>query len=170
MLLPHGSDSHGQCVPNSRALVLVDDGEAQIAAVCREKRIRPPDTYLYDEIDVISHSVTRGSTCWFQATAPDTSHPLDGRRVPPPNERRPPAEHPAAVRFWNSPEKTASQQCVLCHDSGPFFYSPFAAQTGQLPSDPFGKYLNDVGVAFRTWPHPAAISTPGNVRRLPPNR
>jgi len=161
-LLPYGTGFDGQCVPYSRALVLVDDGRTQIAAFCREKKIRGADTFLYDEIDVIAHSVTNGSTCWFQATGTDPDHPLDGRRVPPPNEKTPLAGQPAAAKFWNPPAKTADEKCVTCHDSDPFMYSPFVAQTGQLPKDPFGKYTNDIGAAFRAWPQPAAVSTAGN--------
>jgi hypothetical protein len=143
-------------------LILQDDSKVQISAFCREKKIRPPDTYLYDEVDVIVHSVTTGSTCWFQATPPDTNSPLDGRRVPPPNERTAPPGKPSAREFWNAPAKTAGEKCVECHDSDPFMYTPFVSQTGQLPKDPFGKYANDIGDGFRAWPQPSALSTPGN--------
>ena len=158
LLLYDEPGAQGQCVPNSRALVLRDDRHAQIVAACREKTIRPADTFLYDEIDVISHSVVTGATCWFQAKAPSPlspGHGLDGRRVPPP-------EQPAAARFWRSPPDTASEKCVDCHDSDPFMYSPFIAQTGQLPKDPFGKYTNEIGAAFKAWPKPSSLSTRGN--------
>jgi hypothetical protein len=158
-LLPYNdAGAQGQCVPYSRALVLRDDDRAQIVAACREKVIRPADTFLYDEIDIIAHSVVTGDTCWFQALAPGPLSPsqgLDGRRVPPPDQ-------PAGATFWRAPAETAAERCVDCHDSDPFMYSPFIAQTGQLPKDPFGKYSNDVGAAFKSWPKPSSLATRGN--------
>lgn len=165
-LLPYNEPgAEGQCIPNSRVLVLRDDSRAQIVVACREKTIRPADTFLFDEIDIIAHSVASGSTCWFQALAPSPdspNHGLDGRRVPPPDEPAPPPGHPAAQTFWRSPEDTAAVKCVECHDSDPFMYSPFVAQTGQLPKDPFGKYVNDIGAAFKGWAKPYGITTSGN--------
>jgi hypothetical protein len=154
-ILPYGPDASGQCVPYSRALVLVDDDKAQISAFCREKQIRPADTHFYDEIDVIAHSVSTGKTCWFQATGSSLDHPLNGVRVPPPDIAR-------SASFWNPPRKTAAEKCVVCHDSGPFVYSPFIAQTGQIPADPLGKYTNAIGIDFQKWPQPLAISVEGN--------
>jgi len=165
-LLPYSEPgAEGQCIPFSRALVLRDDSRAQIIAGFREKTIRPSDTFLFDEVDIIAHSVTSGSTCWFQAVAPDPLSPgrgLDGRRVPPPDEATPPPGRPAAAKFWSPPAKTADAKCVECHDSDPFMYSPFIAQTGQLPKDPFGLYANDIGAAFQSWPKPHGITTRGN--------
>ena len=165
-LLPYSEPgSQGQCIPFSRVLVLRDDGQAQIVAACREKVIRPADTYWFDEVDIISHSVSTGSTCWFQAKAAEPlarDRGLDGRRVPPPEESVPPPGRPAAVTFWRTPEDTAAEKCVACHDSDPFMYSPFVAQTGKMPRDPFGYYANDIGAAFKAWPKPIAISTRGN--------
>jgi hypothetical protein len=154
-LLPYGPEAAGQCVPYSRALVLIDDKKTQISAFCREKQIRASDTRFYDEIDVIAHSVVTGKTCWFQATGSSPDHPLDGTRVLPPDNL-------GGAFFWNPPAKTAADMCVSCHDSGPFVYSPFIAQTGQMPQDPLGKYSNDIGIDFKKWPQPLALSTRGN--------
>lgn len=154
-LLPYGPEAAGQCVPYSRALVLLDNGKVQISAFCREKQIRSSDTHFYDEIDVIAHSVTTGKTCWFQATGSSPDHPIDGTRVPPP-------ETAAAASFWNPPNRTAAGKCVTCHDGGPFVYSPFIAQTGQMPADPLGKYSNAIGIDFLKWPQPLTISVEGN--------
>lgn len=166
-LLPpgEGENTDGQCIPESRALVLRDDGKVQISAYCRQKKIRPANTYLYDEIDIISHNVETGSTCWFQALAPNPLSPdkgLDGRRVPPPEEATPPPGKVAARDFWNPPVKTASANCGTCHDSDPFMYSPLIGQTGKMPRDPLGLYANDIGEDFKKWPKPVAISTRGN--------
>ncbi|MDX1577013.1 MAG: hypothetical protein R3266_00945 [Gemmatimonadota bacterium] len=167
-LLPpdSGEVTDGQCVPYSRALVLRDDAETQIAAFCRQKLIRPEDTFLYDEIDVIAHDVRSGSTCWFQAKADnprgDPAIGLDGRRVPPPDEAVPPPGAPPAATFWRPPAETAGEKCVRCHDNDPFYYSPFVAQTGQLPANPFGRYANDIGEPFRAWPPPVSLEPRGN--------
>jgi hypothetical protein len=165
-LLPYPEPgAEGQCVPHSRALVLEDDVKAQVVAYCRQKRIRAADAWLYDEIDIIAHDVETGSTCWFSAKAAlplETGRGLDGRRVPPPDEQRPPPGGVAARDFWEPPEATAGERCVFCHDSDPFMWSPWAAQTGQIPRDPFGKYANDIGAAFQRWPRPFGIATRGN--------
>lgn len=165
LLVPLTAGSDGHCVPHSRALVLRDDSQAQISAFCRQKKIRPSDTYLFDEIDIVAHNVRTGSTCWFQATAPmplAASAGLDGRSVPSPTKVSFLPPQPAPAKFWNLPSKTAQEKCVKCHDSGPFMYSPFIAQTKALPGNPFGKYKNDVGHAFKDWPQPYGITTRGN--------
>lgn len=165
-LLPYSeAGAEGQCVPHARALVLRDDAKAQVVAYCRQKRIRAADAWLYDEVDVIAHDIESGSTCWFAAKAKPplaTGRGLDGRRVPPPDEQSPPSGGVAARDFWQPPEATAAGRCVACHDSDPFVWSPWAAQTGQIPKDPFGKYANDIGEAFQRWPRPFGIATRGN--------
>jgi hypothetical protein len=156
----------GQCVPNSRALVLRDDSQAQISAFCRQKKIRAADqAHMFDEVDIIAHNVRTGSTCWFQAAMPSplqADKGIDGRAIPSATQATyiPPGPNP--LTYWNSPSKTANLNCVSCHDSGPFMYSPFIAQTKALPGNPFGKYKNDVGVAFKAWPQPYGITTRGN--------
>jgi hypothetical protein len=163
--VPDSQQGDGYCVPHSRALVLRDDSQAQISAFCRQKKIRPKGTHVFDEIDIVAHNVRTGSTCWFQATAPEplrADRGLDGRSVPSPTRVSvlPPAPKPEA--FWNAPALTAKQNCVNCHDSGPFMYSPFIAQTKALPGNPFGKYKNDVGQVFKDWQQPFGITTRGN--------
>ena len=72
---------------------------------------------------------------------------------------------PEAHKVWLSPKAVAQSKpaCISCHDSGPFMYSPYIAQTTQLPGDPFGKYQpRAIGQAFKVWPQPFAISTRGN--------
>ncbi|MGE5727476.1 MAG: hypothetical protein ACM34L_02665, partial [Gemmatimonas sp.] len=165
-LLPYSEvGAEGQCVPHSRALVLQDDAKAQVVAYCRQKRIRAAGAWLYDEVDIIAHDVETGSTCWFAAKAKEpleTDRGLDGRRVPSPDGQGPASGAVAARDFWQPPEQTAAARCVACHDSDPFMWSPWAAQTGQIPKDPFGKYANDIGAAFQRWPKPFGIATRGN--------
>lgn len=177
-LLPQG-DAQSQCVPGSRALVLRDDKTAQVSAICRKQVARPAGSPLFDEINVISHSLKDGRTCWFTAKA---ARPLredrgiDGRWVPSPSllARSPqPAapdgtRPPPADKVWLSPREVAGSQpaCISCHDSGPFMYSPYIAQTTQLPGDPFGFYQpKAIGEDFkRAWARLNAfgITTRGN--------
>jgi hypothetical protein len=154
-----GETTDGQCVAHSRILKLRDDSTAQISAICRQKIQRPADAYLYDEVDIVLHGVASGSTCWFHAMAAEPRTPargLDGRHVPSPGDGQ------RARDFWSPPAATAKATCVSCHDASPFLYSPFVAQTGLLPADPFGRYANDIGKAFAAWPPPRSIATSGN--------
>jgi hypothetical protein len=160
-----GQKTDGQCIPYSRALILRDDDVAQISVFCRRTIIRPADSDLYDEIDVIAHSVRNGRTCWFQASLPGEPAPdrgVNGRDVPSPTDVAALSVDPAPVSFWNEPRKTAALNCVSCHDSGPYMYSPFIAQVHAVPADPFGLYSNDVGEVFKAWPRPHGITTDGN--------
>jgi len=177
-LLPQ-PDAQSQCVPGSRALVLRDDKTAQISAICRKQVARPAGSALFDEINVISHSLKGGKTCWFtaKAKAPLTAASgIDGRWVPSPSTltRKPQPPSPAGVvalpadKVWQTPSQVAWSQpaCINCHDSGPFMYSPYIAQTTQLPGDPFGYYQpKAIGEDFkRAWAklHAFGITTRGN--------
>lgn len=153
-LLPQqAAGSQGQCVPGTRALVLRDDKVAQISAICRKQVARPAGSPLFDEINVISHSLKNGKTCWFtaKAQAPLTAASgIDGRWVPSPSTftRKAPPPGPdgtkalPAEKVWLTPHQLVTREppCITCHDSGPFMYSPYVAQTTQLPGDPFGFY------------------------------
>jgi hypothetical protein len=177
--LLHQPDAQSQCVPGSRALVLRDDKTAQISAICRKQVARAAGSALFDEINVISHSLKDGKTCWFtaKAKAPLTAAAgIDGRWVPSPSTltREPQPPSPAGVpalpadKVWQTPRQVAWSQpaCINCHDSGPFMYSPYIAQTTQLPGDPFGHYQpKAIGEDFkRAWArlHAFGITTRGN--------
>lgn len=176
-LLPQ-PDAASQCMPGSRALVLRDDKVAQISAICRKQVASPTPrpAYAFDEINVISHSLKNGKTCWFTAKAKAKDQPIDGRRVPSPSTLTRQAEvagpdgvkAPPADQVWLPPAKVAWSQpaCVNCHDSGPFMYSPYIAQTTRLPGDPFGYYQpKAIGEDFkRAWAslHAFGITTRGN--------
>ena len=160
-----GEVTDGRCVPWSRALILQDDAVAQVQATCRKKLIRPQESPLFDEIDIIAHSVTEGTTCWFQAlSANPTGDPaigLDGSKVPSPTMDKNPEGFPDPLAFWQTPQQIAKIDCGNCHDNDPFYYSPWIAQTGELPADPFGRYNNNVG-PMSLWTRPMSIETPGN--------
>ena len=115
----------GQCSPYSRVLDL-SDGDKQISAFCRRKYLRDPQSPMYDEVDIILHSVKNGATCWFHSelTQDPEGRGFDSSRVPPPNEVTPPKGQVAAADYWWSPAKTATKQCGSCHDADPFMYSP----------------------------------------------
>jgi len=180
-------------VPGSRALVLRDDTVAQISAICRKHVVREPGSPLFDEINIVSHNLKNGKTCWFTAKAATpfkADAGINGARlIPSPStqstlkaprgyEQIHPASEalvsdwkvakttlPNPSAFWMSPNELVRREpaCTQCHDSGPFMYSPYIAQTTQLPGDPFGKYQpRAIGQAFKGWPQPFAISTRGN--------
>lgn len=189
---PPEAGAQGQCVPGSRALVLRDDPAAQISAICRKHVVRDISSSVFDEINIVSHNLKSGNTCWFTAKAafPYTKEAgLNGSLVPSPaslsakssprgyEKIHPESEalmpdwkaakatlpNPAAV--WMSPTQLVKKEpaCTMCHDSGPFMYSPYVVQTTQLPGDPFGKYQpRAIGQVFKVWPQPFAISTRGN--------
>ena len=150
-LLPqtNAAGQPAQCVTGTRALVLRDDKTAQISAICRKKEPRPPASPLFDEINVVSHNLKNGKTCWFTAKRPG-NQPIDGRWVPSPSaltRKATPASPDgvtakAAESVWLTPHQLVTQEpaCIRCHDSGPFMYSPYIAQTTKLPGDPFGFY------------------------------
>jgi hypothetical protein len=179
-LLPqHDGRRPAQCVPGSWALVLRDDATAQISAICRKQVARPEGSALFDEINVISHSLKNGKTCWFTAKARLPLAPergIDGRWVPSPStlaaRPAPPGPDgrraPPADQVWLTPQKVATSvpACMHCHDSGPFMYSPYIAQTTQLPGDPFGFYEpKAIGADFKkAWAtlHAFGITTRGN--------
>ena len=163
-MLPYAEDTFGQCTPYSKVLDL-SRGEVQISAFCRREYLREPQSPLYDEVDIILHSVATGDTCWFHAESPPgDSSGFDASRVPPPNEKAPPsANNTSAEKFWWSPQKTATKECGSCHDADPFMYSPYIGQVWhKVPTDPWGFYNNHVGSAFNAWPKPKAISTRDN--------
>lgn len=157
LLLDETPNNDGQCVPNSRAILLRDDRFAQVTAICRQKKIRTQNLYLFDEIDIVAHNVRNGSTCWFRALVQEPLNigtGIDGRNVPS-------ATNPTGT-VWDPPAKTAAGLCVTCHDSSPYMYSPYVAQTTAVPNDALGKYQNNVGADFRWWPIPRGITTRGN--------
>jgi hypothetical protein len=141
----------------------VRDDDVQMLLFCRRMYIRPPDSPLFDSIEIIMHSVATGSTCFFiSKNFGDDPKGDDGRRVPPPSEETPPAGNVAARDLWATPAEIAEHKCIYCHDSDPWMRTPWIAQTDQLPADPFGYHSVDVGGPFAAWPKPMSISTRGN--------
>ncbi|MFM2006122.1 MAG: hypothetical protein RLZZ09_1777 [Pseudomonadota bacterium] len=160
--LPYPKSAHGQCVPYSRVQTLRDD-DIQILGLCRRMFIRPKDDPHFDSIEIIMHNKKTGSTC-FMISKNFGANPEgdDGRRVPPPSEEAPPKGQLAARDLWATPREVADHGCIYCHDSDPWMYTPWIAQTSQLPADPFGHHSVDVGGPFKAWPKPMSIDTRGN--------
>ena len=160
-MLPYGKDSFGQCTPYSKIHDL-SQGATQISAFCRRKFLRAEDSPMFDEVDIILHSVQSGKTCWFHAESHEgDSKGFDASRVPPPDEITPPPGKVSSTAFWWAPKATAKKDCGLCHDADPFMFSPWLGQVWQkVPSDPLGKYSH-VGEAFKAW-QSSAINTPNS--------
>ncbi|MEM5445945.1 hypothetical protein [Paraburkholderia guartelaensis] len=168
-LLSPTSEAKGQCIPFSKILNL-SRGNTQISAYCRRDALRPDNDPHYDGVVVVMHHSGSGRTCWFEAKPQPTSQAsvsasggFVATRVPPPNERKPPAGHTSAVEFWATPAVVASEKptCLQCHDAGPFIFSPYIGQVwDKVPTDPWGKY-SSIGQAFSSF-HLMTMSTPGN--------
>lgn len=160
--LPYPEKSDGQCTPYSRVRTVRDD-DVQVLLFCRRMYIRPIDDPFFDSIEIIMHNVVTGSTCFFiSKNFGDDPKGENGSRVPPPSEETPPPGEIAARDLWAPPSEVAAHGCIYCHDSDPWMRTPWIAQTGQLPSDPWGFHMVDVGGPFASWPKPMSITTRGN--------
>ncbi|MTI08355.1 hypothetical protein [Curvivirga aplysinae] len=158
-LLNFGKGTDGQCTPFSRILNL-SDGDRQVSALCRRKFIRDEFSTEFDEIDIVAHNVSDGSTCWFQAT-PAEGQTIDGSDVPSPDGETDPLRIKLTRSIWNPPQEVAKDGCGNCHDNDPFMHSPYIGQVwDQVPTNPFGWYKH-LGPDFKEWKH-VSISTRGN--------
>ncbi len=161
-MLPYPEHTDGNCAPYSRVKVNRDD-DIQMIQLCRRMFIRPIDDPNFDSIEVIMHNVKSGSTCFF--ISKDFGQDPAGTnssRVPPPTELEPPKGEVSAADLWATPEEVASHGCVYCHDSDPWMRTPWIAQTGQLPANPWGFHTVDVDGPMAAWPKPESIATRGN--------
>lgn len=160
--LPYPESTAGQCAPYSRVRTVRDD-DVQMLLFCRRMFIRPKDDPNFDSIEIIMHNVVTGSTCFFISKnfggKPEGD---DGTRVPPPSEETPPEGRISARELWAPPSEVVDHGCINCHDSDPWMRTPWIAQTTQLPADPFGFHVVDVGGPFDAWPKPQSIRTRGN--------
>ena len=181
----------GRCVPFSRVGRLSSfgpDGKvlADVDAVftCRRYRARLAGEAwqgtMYDgksfpafeDIAVIQHSRVTGETCFFQMLKAGYA-PMDGRRVPPPDEATLPTGSPAyAIKsqdFWMTPTDTAAKNCNRCHDADPWIHSPYIDQaknaSGELivPRGDFGGGRSGrysvLGAPFAAWQPVVAVSS-----------
>ncbi len=161
-MLPYPETTDGQCAPYSRMTAHRDD-DIQMILLCRRMYIRPADDPHFDSIEIIMHNVKSGSTCFFiSKNFGGTPEGDDGSRVPPPTELEPPEGEISAAELWATPQEVVDHGCIYCHDSDPWMHTPWAAQNGQLPADPWGFHSVDVGGPFEQWPKPHGIATRGN--------
>lgn len=161
-ILPYPKGTDGQCAPYSRMKKYRDD-DIQMILLCRRMYIRPADDPNFDSIEIIMHNVKSGSTCFFiSKNFGDKPEGDNGTRVPPPTEKEPPAGQVSASDLWATPQEVVDHGCIYCHDSDPWMRTPYVAQTGQLPANPWGFHSVDAGGPFRTWPKPHSITTRGN--------
>lgn len=121
---------NGKCDPHSRFQVLhrnVNNDGVFIVAHCRRKYA---STGSYNDVAIIEYNAKDGSTCFFQAlTGGSTANPLQAQVNPP--------SWGTQAYPWYTPAGAAAQNCVFCHDTGPFIRSPYLAQLGDVwPSDP----------------------------------
>ncbi len=112
---------HGFCDPHSRFQVLKQTDEVAIVAHCRKQ---DRDDGFYGDIAVIQYNRISGATCFYQALG---NLPAE---VPPPALGNGPGQFE-----WQDPSVTAGQNCVGCHDSGPFIRSPYLAQLRNEPTN-----------------------------------
>ncbi|MFM0367436.1 hypothetical protein [Paraburkholderia sediminicola] len=161
-LLHPTSEVEGQCLPYSKILNL-SRGNTQISAYCRRNKLRDDRDPVYDEVVIVQHHSGNGKTCWFLSQSHPGADGIDASRVPPPNEKSPPAGNIPAVEFWTTLARIAAVRptCISCHDAGPFIFSPYIGQVwDKVPTDPWGKY-SSIGPAFSSH-RLNVISTPGN--------
>ena len=164
ILLGTGKDN-GQCIPWVRAGSYVGDAvggdePSQWAFVCRRYKVRPEDSPIFDDVNMIGYNPNTGATCFFnswikQSKVADEGN-LNKSIIPNPTS-------PQGIKFWmpatpyqypsagfdffigNGRNSQVTQSvsfvgCVRCHDSDPFIHSPFIDQVGVVPSHPNGPY------------------------------
>ncbi|MEO1199161.1 MAG: hypothetical protein AAFX39_07995 [Pseudomonadota bacterium] len=139
------------------------DDNIQMIQLCRRMFLRPADDPNFDSIEVIMHNVQTGSTCFFISKNFGGKPQGDnGIRVPPPTEVQAPEGKVSADELWATPQEVVGHGCIYCHDSDPWMRTPWIAQTGELPANPWGFHTVDAGGPFDAWPKPESISTRGN--------
>ena len=145
-----------ECDKGSRFHVLKQTPDVEIVAHCRKKGHRDG---TFGDIAVIQYNQKNGNTCFYQALGPAL-----------PAEMPSPSATGGGVAVWQDPMTTAGQNCIGCHDNGPFIRSPYLAQlrgeaTNRLPGtkqDANGRWDQRfswnktlpyafVGNAFQSW-------------------
>ncbi|PCK06670.1 MAG: hypothetical protein COA42_17230 [Alteromonadaceae bacterium] len=187
----HAGTEYGRCQPFSRVGRLAsEDPDVKINFICRKFNIvDDQEDVMFNGVAVVAHNTRTGDTCFFRQndnydpdsnTITEDTHPRDATRVPPPSEpedKTPPGK-PTAKTFWKTPEKAAEQNCMACHDAGPFIHTPHVDQvtfgvsnervvypvnncsgTGDIDCEPNYRV---VGEPFQKWGTPNYIKPTGN--------
>jgi hypothetical protein len=112
------SGQSNPCVPKSRLKILDSSHEnVLIVAICRKYNQKSVDNNYFDDIAVIQHDKSTGSTCFYQSNM-SLKPKLDGTNVTSP-------QNPNTQHIWTNISKTP---CTDCHDADPFIWSPYIAQ------------------------------------------
>lgn len=121
-----------RCDPGSRFLVLAQNPDAAVVAICRQRSAGLDDSFDNDfaEVAVIQYNKQNGAQCFYSSSPSDRTLGLDGSRVPAPTSTA--TSVPASASLaWSSP--SVNVDCVRCHDNGGFIRSPYLTQLASLP-------------------------------------
>lgn len=164
--------------PNVEALLLcrmrsytaVEGPAARRAALLKKPSLETFKAYYsFDSLGLIWSNTKTGKTCFF-----DVLGQTYGGRVPSPDDDRMPeltdmpdpkphqeiglgTEHESLWRLhskstWRSPTEVVKvDNCVRCHDSGPFKSSPWIEQAFDVPPNPKDVPYSVVGSVFEDW-------------------
>lgn len=140
--------SHLQgCVPYGRIGTLVGDNGSTWTFVCRSYSTPHPDgsltndgqlRVLFEDLGVIAQHPVTGDTC-FWAVPIDGRH-FDGTVVPKPASAQDADFFGPGQAFWYTLPQIAGAPCTACHDNDPYIHTPWADQTGVVPSHPLVPY------------------------------
>ncbi len=134
------------CAQHQKLVPLVSTATASVVAICH--RFAPPDPgySAYDQVSVIQTNKVTGDTCFYDSTytLPDGTPRAYGSipaAAPPPSAGVGTANPAPGVSFpyWTVPSVLAGEkgnQCVSCHDNGPYIRSPYVKQVASsLPAN-----------------------------------
>lgn len=148
------SDYGNQCSPYSRIGRLSGENGSEFIFFCRKYFPRPATSELYDDINMIGHNPTTGSTCFFNSKVNyrGPEHGNLGKNIPALSSEN-------ALNFWLGIGPLASNRCAeSCHSNDPFLHTPIVDQLNRqgqyvgncivggnasdcfVPSYPTGKY------------------------------
>jgi hypothetical protein len=146
-----------KCDKNSKFQVLERTNDAIVVAHCRKKGGGGGVRDKWGDIAVIQYNNKTGATCFYQSQIQEgtVANPNLGIAGDP-------ASLPSAVfrpgtpgfnSFpWLTPKQTADQNCVGCHDNGPFVRSPYLAQlSGDTSGTKGGNWLPGTRVGPGPW-------------------
>lgn len=188
----HAGTDNGRCQPFSRVGRLKSDNpDVQINFICRKFDIvENKEDKMFNGVAVVAHNTKTGDTCFFRQNdnydpiskiiTQNITHSRDATRVPPPSEieEDTPDGFPTAKTFWKTPQQAAKQNCMACHDAGPFIHTPHVDQVKLADTDEKVVYpMNNcsgiedphcdpkyrvVGKPFEKWGQPSYINPIGN--------
>jgi hypothetical protein len=131
-----------------------------VALLCRHSAVWTNDDDKYDNIAMIMHNDDNGQTCWFQSQF-NRGGVLDGTKQPPPHTpaaRLPDRPALGAPGWWDPSKSQASgDNCIECHDNGPWMNSRWMFHSRIDLRDEREPYINE-GVGFKDWRKPKFVT------------